>query len=120
MVNNVQLTPLEALGVAIKAEIEAAESYERLADLVKNRALLEEAYARQFPDVELVLPAQSLVPRVKAELEGEVSDPGFPSAAKASVPPSLLQETMWDAAVVGAGPAGALAAHELTRLGKKG
>jgi rubrerythrin len=92
MVNNVQLTPLEALGVAIKAEIEAAETYERLAHLVKNRALkekahflrgeelkhrtlLEEAYAAQFPDVELVLPAHSLVPRVEAALEGEVSVP---------------------------------------------
>jgi rubrerythrin len=98
MISNVQLTPLEALGVAIKAEIEAAETYERLANLVKNRALkekahflrgeelkhralLEEAYARQFPDVELVLPAQSLVLRVDAEpvlseaegLEGEMS-----------------------------------------------
>jgi rubrerythrin len=87
-----QLTPLEALGIAIKAEIEAAETYERLANLVKNRALqekahflrgeelkhralLEEAYARQFPDVELILPARSLAPRVKAELEGEVSVP---------------------------------------------
>ena len=92
MTNNVQLTPLEALGIAIKAEIEAAETYERLGNLVKNhtlkekahflrgeelkhRTLLEEAYARQFPDVELVLPAQSLVPRVKAELESEVSVP---------------------------------------------
>ncbi|MFB0534525.1 MAG: ferritin family protein [Anaerolineae bacterium] len=93
MVNNVQLTPLEALGMAIKAEIEAAETYEQLANLVKNRALkekvhflrgeelehrtlLEEAYARQFPDVELVLPAQSLVPRVETEgLEGKVSVP---------------------------------------------
>jgi len=108
MADDVQLTPLEALGIAIKAEIEAAETYERLANLVKNRALkekahflqgeelkhralLEEAYARQFPDVELVLPGQSLVPRVDAEpvlssstsltvnsaegLEGEVSVP---------------------------------------------
>ena len=92
MDNDVRLTPLEALGTAIKAEIEAAETYERLANLVKNhalkgkaqflrgeelkhRALLEEAYARQFSDVELVLPAQSLVPRVKAEIEGEVSVP---------------------------------------------
>ena len=83
MENRIQLTPLEALGIAIKAEIEAAETYERLANLVKNRALkerahflqgeelkhralLEEVYARQFPDVELVLPAQSLVPRVDA------------------------------------------------------
>ena len=92
MENRVQLTPLEALGMAIKAEIEAAETYERLANLVKNRALkekahflhgeelkhralLEEAYARQFPEVELVLPGQSLVPRVEAALEGEVSVP---------------------------------------------
>jgi rubrerythrin len=92
MANNIQLTPLEALGIAIKAEIEAAETYERLANLVKNRALkekahflqgeelkhralLEEAYARQFPDVELVLPPRSLVPRVKAELESGVSVP---------------------------------------------
>ena len=100
MVNNVQLTPLEALGVAIKAEIEAAETYERLANLVKNRTLkekahflrgeelkhrtlLEEAYAAQFPDVELVLPAHSLVPRVEAApvlsgaegLESQVSVP---------------------------------------------
>jgi rubrerythrin len=91
MADDVQLTPLEALGMAIKAEIEAAETYERLANLVKNRALkekahflqeeelkhralLEEAYARQFPDVELVLPAQSLVPRVK-ELKDEASVP---------------------------------------------
>lgn len=96
----VQLTPLEALGIAIKAEIEAAQTYERLANLVKNRAfkekahflqgeelkhraLLEKAYARQFPDVGLVLPAQSLVPGVEAEpvlsgaegLEGEISVP---------------------------------------------
>jgi rubrerythrin len=92
MENGVHLTPLEALGVAIKAEIEAAQTYERLANLVKNRALkekahflqgeelkhrtlLEEAYARQFPEVELVLPARSLVPRVEAELEGEISVP---------------------------------------------
>jgi len=82
MTNNVQLTPLEALGIAIKAEIEAAETYERLGNLVKNHTLKEKAHflrgeehARQFPDVELVLPAQSLVPRVKAELEGEVSVP---------------------------------------------
>ena len=91
MADDIQLTPLEALGIAIKAEIEAAETYERLANLVKNRALkekayflqgeelkhralLEEAYARQFPDVELVLPAQSLVPRVK-ELKDEASVP---------------------------------------------
>jgi hypothetical protein len=88
MANNIQLTPLEALGIAIKAEIEAAETYERLANLVKNhalkekahflqgeelkhRALLEEAYARQFPDVKAwyprtILPTQSLAPRVDA------------------------------------------------------
>jgi rubrerythrin len=49
MVNNVQFTPLEALGVAIKAEIEAAETYERLANLVKNRALKEKAHFHLGP-----------------------------------------------------------------------
>jgi hypothetical protein len=80
------------LSIAIEAEIEAAETYERLAKLVqtsdatatlkekahflrgeelKHRALLEEAYARQFPDVKAwyprtILPTQSLAPRVDA------------------------------------------------------
>ena len=49
MKNRVQLTPLEALGVAIRAEIEAAQTYERLANLVKNRALKEKAHFHLGP-----------------------------------------------------------------------
>jgi rubrerythrin len=75
------LTPLEILGVAIKSEIEAARLYRYMATLVvnrdlrgrleflvheeeKHRRILEGVYARQFPDVELVLPARSLVPTI--------------------------------------------------------
>ncbi len=86
------LTPLEILGVAIKSEIAAANLYrhmgervvnrdlrERLAFLVqeeeKHRRALEEAYARRFPEVELALPARSLVPTVEAALEEETPVP---------------------------------------------
>ena len=80
------LTPLEILGVAIKSEIEAANLYrymagqvvnldlqQRLGFLVqeeeKHRHILEGAYARQFPDVELALPARSLVPTIQAAIQ---------------------------------------------------
>jgi rubrerythrin len=73
------LTALEVLGVAIKSEVDAASFYAALAarvrnptlaaklDLlrqeeVKHRALLQDLYARRFPDVELQLPAQPLLP----------------------------------------------------------
>jgi rubrerythrin len=52
---------------------------ERLRFLVKeeekHRQILEQAYARQFPDVELALPAHSLVPTVESAIEEEVSVP---------------------------------------------
>jgi hypothetical protein len=81
MINNVQLTPLEALGVAIKAEIAPLLRYRRqprrmsgwpiCVEVRRQPALLEEAYARQFPDVKAwyprtILPTQSLAPRVDA------------------------------------------------------
>jgi rubrerythrin len=86
------LTPLEILGVAIKSEIEAAGLYEYMADRVvnrdlrerllflvreeeKHRRILEEAYARQFPDVELALPAHSFVPTVEPALKEGASIP---------------------------------------------
>lgn len=86
------LTPLEILGVAIKSEIEAANLYrymatrvanrdliERLHFLVqeeeKHRRILEEAYNRQFPEVELALPSRSLVPTIEAALEEDTSVP---------------------------------------------
>lgn len=86
------LTPLEVLGIAIRSEIEAATLYRRMAILVinrdlherltflvgeeeKHRRILEEAYARQFPDVELALPERSLVPTIQAALEEETPLP---------------------------------------------
>jgi rubrerythrin len=80
------LTPLEILGVAIKSEIEAANLYRHMAGLVvnldlqgrlsflvqeeeKHRQILEGAYARQFPEVELALPPRSLVPTVQAAIQ---------------------------------------------------
>ncbi len=86
------LTPLELLGVAIRSEIEAADLYRHMAARVanldlrerltflqheeeKHRRLLEAAYERQFPGVERVLPAQSLVPTVLRALQEETSIP---------------------------------------------
>ena len=77
------LTALEVLGVAIKAEIEAAAFYARLAGQVRNatlagkldflrreeekhRTILQDVYRHRFPDVELQLPSKSIVPTVDA------------------------------------------------------
>ena len=101
MAHHQGLTALEVLGVAIKSEIEAAALYARMADQVgnaslvaklnflrqeeeKHRAILEDVYARQFPDVELQLPAKSLVPVVDATaLEGLTIPELFQLAMKA-------------------------------------
>ena len=62
------LTSLEIIGIAIKAEVEAGQIYDRLASRIRNRALrekllflrdeeekhkaiLEEMYARSFPEM---------------------------------------------------------------------
>ena len=75
------LTSLEIMGIAIKSEIEAGQVYDRLAQSVRNRALnekllflkgeeekhraiLEEMYAKRFPEVQLLLPPRSLLPKV--------------------------------------------------------
>ncbi len=82
-----RLTSLEVLAVAIKSEIHAAQLYERLSNMVRNRGLrerlgflqgeeeqhrklLEELYAKSFPQVELRLPEKSLVPIEVALGEG--------------------------------------------------
>jgi rubrerythrin len=86
------LTPLEILGVAIKSEVEAAGLYrhmaaqvvnldlkERLGFLVreeeKHRRILETAYSRQFPEVPLALPAQSLVPTIAGAIQSGAAIP---------------------------------------------
>lgn len=86
------LTSLEIMGIAIKSEINAAQVYDRLAQRVKNltlkeklrflkseekkhRAILEEMYARSFPEVELALPARSLLPKVDIALSEDTPIP---------------------------------------------
>ena len=85
------LTALEVLGIAIKSEIHAAKVYERLSKIVRNRALrerleflrgeeekhrklLEELYAKSFPEVELKLPEKSLVP-MEVAMKDEITVP---------------------------------------------
>jgi rubrerythrin len=80
------LTTLEVLGIAIKSEIEAVKLYTRMKELAKNpdleskldfliaqehkhKEILTEAYRKRFPDVDLDLPPQSLVPTIGALLE---------------------------------------------------
>ena len=76
-----ELTALEALGIAIRKEIDAQEVYKTLADFCKeeqlkdkflnlyheekkSQKLLEKMYKDMFPDVELVLPESGLPKRV--------------------------------------------------------
>jgi rubrerythrin len=71
------VTALEALGIAIRAEADASEIYREVAGRIGNpflqqrllvlgkeeqqhRRILEEAYKKQFPDVPLVLPDSQL------------------------------------------------------------
>jgi rubrerythrin len=85
MVIDPGLTSLEIMGLAIKSEVAAADVYDRLAQRVRNqglrekllflkseeekhRAMLEEMYAKSFPEVELVLPPRSLLPKVDIAL----------------------------------------------------
>jgi len=84
------LTNLEVLEFAIKAEIDAAAMYRKMAAMVTNkdlknrllyleneekshRALFERQYKTQFPDVKLDLPKQSVVPSVEDALNKEMS-----------------------------------------------
>jgi rubrerythrin len=84
------LTALEVLEIAIKAEIDAAAMYRKMIDMVANkdlknrllyleneekghRALFEREYKKKFPDVELDLPKKSAVPSVEEALHKEMS-----------------------------------------------
>ncbi len=84
------LTTLEVLGIAIRSEIDAIKLYNRMKEAAKNHDLatkidflidqeknheriLTEAYRKRFPDVELSLPAESLVPRVREVLERQAT-----------------------------------------------
>jgi rubrerythrin len=86
------LTSLEILGIAIRSEIAAYDVYGRLAQKVRNpalkekllflrgeeekhRVMLEEMYAKSFPEVELELPPRSLLPRVDRAVSQETTVP---------------------------------------------
>ena len=92
MASNHGLTALEVLGVAIRAEIVAASLYAHMARRVRNtslvtkleflrqeeqkhRKILEDVYARQFPEVELQIPVKSIVPTVDAAEVEKLSVP---------------------------------------------
>jgi rubrerythrin len=76
-----KLNALEVFGVAIRSEIDAARAYQKMAEMVesrdgkqklrflrneeqKHRALLEEMYRKDYPDVKLELPAKGLAPKL--------------------------------------------------------
>ena len=80
------LTTLEVLGIAIKSEIEAVKLYNRMKELTKNndlimkldflvaqelkhKEILTEAYKKKFPEVDLSLPSKSLVPTIGELIE---------------------------------------------------
>jgi rubrerythrin len=83
-----ELTALEALGVGIRAEIDAAEFYSELGNRVSNpflqqkilllakeelqhKRLLEEAYHQKFPDVPLALPTSQLPKQISCKADRE-------------------------------------------------
>ena len=83
-----ELTAIEALGVAIRAEMDAAEVYAELASRVPNlflrqkilllskeklqhKRILEEAYKVQFPQVPLVLPSSQLPAAISCRADRE-------------------------------------------------
>ena len=79
---NLELSPSEVLGAAIKSEIEAAEVYSRLCKKVKNeilrmklkflileekkhRQILERLFSQRFPKEELKIPEKSFLLPIK-------------------------------------------------------
>jgi rubrerythrin len=78
---NLELSPSEVFGVAIKSEIEAAKDYSRLYGKVKNEILrmklkfliseekkhhriLEKLFSQRFPGEELEIPEKSFLPPI--------------------------------------------------------
>ncbi len=83
-------TILEIFSIAIKSEIEAARLYELMksktdnsmlkdkfdfliAQENKHEQILKEAYSKMFPDVDLMTPKESPVPKVTEALESDSS-----------------------------------------------
>ncbi len=87
-----RLTSLEIIGVAIRAEVEAAKSYEQLSRMVKNRDLKEKIqflkgdelkheqilktlYKKDHASIPLKLPAQDLIPELSFVIEEGMTVP---------------------------------------------
>jgi rubrerythrin len=81
MDENRDLTSLEVLGVAIKSEIDAQRLYKRMKEKVgaedlnekldfliaqeeKHEMILREVYDKRFPDADLALPPNAIVPMI--------------------------------------------------------
>ena len=104
------LTNLEVLEIAIKAEVDAAAMYRKMAKMVKNKdlknrllyleneenghqALFERMYKKQFPDVELDLPKVSAVPSVEDALHKEM---GLKKLFEIAMEAELLSEKFYN------------------------
>jgi rubrerythrin len=83
------LTPMEAISTAIKAEIEMFDLYKKFENITKNsrlksqysylaneekkhRELLEDIFKRQFPNKKLELPSKSMVPTIEKALNQDL------------------------------------------------
>ena len=83
------LTPMEAISTAIKAEIEMFDLYKKFENITKNsrlksqysylaneekkhRELLEDIFKRQFPHKKLELPSKSMVPTIEKALNQDL------------------------------------------------
>jgi len=84
------LTILEILGIAIKSEVDSAKLYELLIGKVKNKSVIErikllkkeeekhrkifeELHRKKFPEVEIALPENSIVPKVEMALSKDLT-----------------------------------------------
>lgn len=84
------LTTLEILGIGIKSEIDAVNLYTRMKEMVgsddlkekmdflisqekKHEQILKEAYDKKYPEVELVLPENSIIPLIDEVLGRDAS-----------------------------------------------
>jgi len=82
----IKLSSLEVYGVAIRSEIDAARDYQHMSTLVesrdgkrklkflrdeevKHRAMLAQMCKKEYPDVELKLPAKGLAPKLNSAIE---------------------------------------------------
>ncbi|MBS3819829.1 ferritin family protein [bacterium] len=83
---NQESSPEKILGMAVKSEIEAADVYSKLYEIVKNellrkklkfllyeekkhRRILERLYTQKFPQKKMVVPEKSFLPSIKVSID---------------------------------------------------